>query len=588
MFLKYDMDKEEIKETSKELLKTLTNTISILEEYITFIKFQFNKKLQYEKFSLHSLLLELKSELSPFAEERGVNVYIQKSDVTLYNNYFWLKRAIHNIVFNAIKYNRAGGNINIKIEPSLFGVYLSISDTGIGIERKKLKSIFKFFERIGENSKGFGVGLALSKSVIETIGGEISVKSNENIGTEFILYIPFKPKEVTLKKIASGVVASSVVLFLGISYFPIYSQTYQFSNNGGYISYLLEDGSVVKFNENAKYEISFKKNLYNTKYSLDSKIFEGAMSLKAIKTKAKIDVDEMEFENLGTDFEIAKDDSLKVAVFEGAVKSPKLLLHQKEGIVVTDMGVKRVKLLDKVKELKIRKGILSFKDNPKAIKYQLLFSKDKNFSKIEKSFSTTKTHIVLKLDEDTLYYIKVFAYDENELPSIPNEIKFVNLSHYYNALKLEKDGNYNEAMLELQNSVSTIKSYSSLPYFEIAKLYFKDKNYEKAIFYLKKAIEIEKRLDYLKLLADSYIKVKNMRELEEIVDIILNNYPDDIDCLYYKALLLKDKNPKEAQKYLFRLLQLKPENKKANSLMGEILEKLGKKDLANYYKGLAK
>jgi hypothetical protein len=223
----------------------------------------------------------------------------------------------------------------------LFGVYLSISDTGIGIERKKLKSVFKFFERIDENSKGFGVGLALSKSVIETIGGQISVKSNENIGTEFVLYIPFKPKKVTLKKIASGIVAASVLLFFGISYFPIYSQNYTISDNGGYISYLLEDGSVVKFDENAKYEISFKKNLYNTKYSLDSKIFEGVMSLKAIKTKAKIDVDEMEFENLGTDFEIAKDDGLKVAVFEGAVKSPKLLLHQKEGIVVTDVGVKK-------------------------------------------------------------------------------------------------------------------------------------------------------------------------------------------------------------------------------------------------------
>ena len=588
MFIKYDIDKKEIKEQSKELLNTITNTISILEEYISFIKFQFTKKLKYEKFSIYSLLLELKSELIPFAEEKKVNIYIQKNDITLYNNYFWLKRAIHNIIFNAIKYNRPGGNINIKAESSLFGVYLSISDTGIGIERKKLKSIFRFFERIDENSKGFGVGLALSKSVIETIGGQISVKSNENIGTEFILYIPFKPKEVTLKKIASGIVAASVLLFFGISYFPIYSQNYTISNNGGYISYLLEDGSVVKFDENAKYEISFKKNLYNTKYSLDSKIFKGVMSLKAIKTKAKINIDEMEFENLGTDFEIAKDDSLKVAVFEGAVKSPKFLLHQKEGIVVTDMGVKKVILLDKVKELKIQKGVLSFKDNPKAIKYQLLFSKDKNFSKIEKSFSTTKTHIVLKLDDDTLYYIKVFAYDENELPSIPNEIEFINLSHYYNALKLEKDGNYNEAMLELQNSVSTIKSYSSLPYFEIAKLYFRDKNYNKAIFYLKKAIDIDKRLDYLKLLANSYIKVKNMKELEKVVNLILKTYREDIDCLYYKALLLKDKNQKEAQKYLFRLLQLKPNDKKANSLMGEILEKLGKKDLANYYKGLAK
>jgi len=581
MFDKYEMDKDEKKKFISDLLNTIDNTMKILDEYINFIKFQF-VKVKYEKINLYSILEEIKTEITPFAEKKGVNIYIQKKDVFIISPKFWIKRAIYNIVYNAVKYNKRSGSVNIKIEPSIFGVYLSIQDTGIGIERKKLKSIFKFFERIDETQKGFGIGLALSKSVIENIGGKITVKSNENIGSDFILYIPNKPKEMTIKKIAKGIVASSVVLFFTVSYFPIYSQNYEKNINGGFISYNLEDGSVLKFSDNAKYEISLKKSLYG-KYKVDTNLYSGLMSLKAIKAKADIEVGNNNFQNLGTDFEISKDKNIKVAVFDGKVKGANNEISKKEGLIVGDV-IKKVTLLDKVENLRIQNNILKFKDNKKAIKYRILISKDEKFSKIENQFFTTKTKTKIYLDNDTLYYIKVFAYDENELPSMPNVISFVNLTHYYKALKLEKY-NIEEAFLELQNSISTIKNYSSLPYFEIAKLYFKQKNYKKSIFYIKKAISIKKDIKYYKLLADNYIITKDYKQLKDIIDLLLKKYPKDIDLLYYKAVILKN-NPKEAQKILFKLLEINPHHKKANELMAEIMDKLGKKELAKYYRGL--
>jgi len=586
MFLKYEMDREEIKESSLELLNTLNNTLSLLEEYLNFVKFQF-VKLKYENIQLNNLLEEIKNDIAPFAENKGVNIYIKKVNIEILNNRFWLKRAIYNIVLNAVKYNKKGGSVNINIEKGVFGIYLSIRDTGIGIDRKKLKSIFKFFERVDENSKGFGVGLALSKSVIESVGGTISVKSNENIGSDFILYIPYKPKEITLKKLAKGVVASSFLLFFGISYFPIYSQNYIISNNGGYIAYKLEDGSVLKFSQNSKYEVTFNKNLYNTKFSLESKLLEGDLTLKAIKNKAQIDIDKQKFYNLGTDFEIAKDNNLRIAVFDGKVKGGNHQIDKKEGLVISENGVKKVILLDKVSYLKVKNNILSFKSNSEAKKYQILFSKNSDFSKIEKSFFTTKTKIKFTLDNDTLYFIKVFAYDENELPSLPNVIKFVNLTHYNKAIQLEKIDNFNEAMLELQNSISTIQNYSSLPYFEIAKLYYKNKNYKKSIYFIKKGLEIKKDIKYYKLLADNYIITRNYKELEKIVNLILKIYPDDVKILYYKAILLNAQNKfKLAQKVLFKLLQIEPKNREANLLMSKILDKLGKKELVKYYRSL--
>jgi len=580
MFVKYDIDKDELKKTSSELLKSINNTILILEEYINYVKFQFNKKLKYESINLNELLEEIKEELLSFAKEKGVNLYLQKSDKIIYNNRFWLKRAIYNIVYNAIKYNKQNGAVNINVENSSFGVYISIRDTGIGIDREKIKKIFKVFEQIDEKSKGFGIGLALSKAVLESVGGKISVKSNVNIGSDFILYIPTKPKDVTIKNIAKGIGVAGVLLFLGVSYFPIYTQNYKVFDNGGYISYRLEDGSILKFTKDSQYQLSIKKNLYDTKYSLSTYLEKGSVALKAIKTKADIQANGVEFTNLGTDFEVIKDDEVKVAVFDGKVFAKNSIVNKNEGLIVADGMLQKVKLLDKVK-LKIKDDMLIL-NQPKAQKFHILISKNKDFVNIIQSFYTSKIKTTLNLNDDGLYFIKVFGIDENNLPSMPNVIKYINLKHYKIALKQKG----NEALLELQNSISTINKHSPLPYYEIAKLYFKNKNYKKALFYITIAYSIKQNDNYLRLLADIYVKLHKFNKLKEIIDVLLKKYPNDIQLLYYKALIQKDTNLELAQKTLFKLLQKNPYYKPANLLMSEVLEKLGKHKLAKYYRGL--
>jgi len=586
---KYEMSPEERKVFIQDLLNNIDETISILEEYINFIKFQFIQKLKYENISLYKLLEEIKNEVMPLAHEKGVNIYIKKSDVIIYSNKFWLKRAIYNIVFNAIKYNKKSGSVNIQIEKSIRGVYLSIRDTGIGIDRKKLKTIFKFFEQIDEESKGFGIGLALSKSVIESFGGKIAVKSNENIGSDFVLFIPTKPKDVTIKRIAVGLVPASVIFFLVISYFPIYTQNYQVVKSGGFISYKLEDGSVLKFDANSKYELNLNKNLYNTKFIIDAKLIKGSVTLKAIQEKATIAVADKKFNNLGTDFEIAKQEDVKVAVFSGKVKGDNTIVNKKEGLLLSKHGAKKVILLDALKGLKVVDNVLTFVNNPKAVKYKIIISKTEDFSDIYKSFYTLKNRVKLNMDDDSIYYVKVFAYDKNLFPSMPATTKFVNLTHYTKALKLEKQYQYSEAMFELQRSIATIKNYSSLPYYEIARLYYKQHKYKKSIFYIKKVMEIEKRLKYTKLLVDNYIALEQYNDIEKEISEILKSYPNDVKLLYYKALILKNKGKyKEAQKILFKLLQIDPSYKKGNLLMSEVMYKLNKKDLAKYYKEMGK
>ncbi len=105
------------------------------------------------------------------------------------------RAAINNIVHNAIKYTNKG-SIIIKVhsKSSKNNVYISVADTGIGIDKRNVKKIFDPFmqESIGISRKyeGTGIGLSLSKRYIEILDGKIKVESKIGMGTEFNIIIP--------------------------------------------------------------------------------------------------------------------------------------------------------------------------------------------------------------------------------------------------------------------------------------------------------------------------------------------------------------------------------------------------------------
>ena len=105
-----------------------------------------------------------------------------------------VSQCIINLLSNSIKYTESGGIIDISLLNDDKDVYISIKDTGIGIEPQHLNNIFKRFYRVDSSRSrktgGVGVGLTISKSIIEAHGGHITVKSKPNEGSEFIITIP--------------------------------------------------------------------------------------------------------------------------------------------------------------------------------------------------------------------------------------------------------------------------------------------------------------------------------------------------------------------------------------------------------------
>ena len=105
-----------------------------------------------------------------------------------------IERIVLNLLSNAIKYTDESGNILINIMSKESVVEISVEDTGTGIPKDRVRSIFNRFEQVEgtlvKKREGCGIGLALAKSLVEMHGGEIWVESEEGVGSRFIFTIP--------------------------------------------------------------------------------------------------------------------------------------------------------------------------------------------------------------------------------------------------------------------------------------------------------------------------------------------------------------------------------------------------------------
>lgn len=105
----------------------------------------------------------------------------------------YLRRAIWALVDNAIKYNRPGGKVEIRLEAREGKACFSVHDTGTGIEAGDLPRIFERFYRADQargQGRGFGLGLALARSIVESHGGTITVRSQPGRGSSFTVMLP--------------------------------------------------------------------------------------------------------------------------------------------------------------------------------------------------------------------------------------------------------------------------------------------------------------------------------------------------------------------------------------------------------------
>lgn len=125
-------------------------------------------------------------------EQKELAIWLQLDEAIFDGDETLLENLWENLIANAIKYNRQGGEINITVQSDSAVITIEIADTGIGIEQEHLPHIFKRFYRVDEarQTKGTGLGLAIVQEIVHFYNGQITMNSKENAGTTIIIKLP--------------------------------------------------------------------------------------------------------------------------------------------------------------------------------------------------------------------------------------------------------------------------------------------------------------------------------------------------------------------------------------------------------------
>ena len=147
--------------------------------------------LSREPVSLVEVMLECRAMIEPQARERGIRIAFPRFDAP----YFVLadrtrvKQILVNLLVNAVKYNHAGGTVTVECGPSPpDAIRISVRDTGAGLAPEQMAQLFQPFNRIGRDGgaeEGTGIGLVVTKRLVELMGGRIGADSTVGAGSVF-------------------------------------------------------------------------------------------------------------------------------------------------------------------------------------------------------------------------------------------------------------------------------------------------------------------------------------------------------------------------------------------------------------------
>ena len=160
-----------------------------------------NFKIKKEQLSLHEIIRDVAEKMDIQIKNREgiLSLSLDASNDLMDGDPIHLTNIVTNLLDNANKYSYDKPKIDVVTEDNGKGIFLSVRDKGIGMTREALKNIFHKFYRVPTGNvhdvKGFGLGLAYVKNMVEAHGGNISVKSEMGKGSEFNIFLPYLVNE---------------------------------------------------------------------------------------------------------------------------------------------------------------------------------------------------------------------------------------------------------------------------------------------------------------------------------------------------------------------------------------------------------
>ena len=208
--LKLDTDpplSELQKANTGEILEASNHLMELINQVLDLAKIEVGHiDLTLERVELGKIIADASQLVAVLAESRGIEISLMRDgreisyDELLQQNYAVradrtrLKQAILNLLSNAVKYNTENGKVIINVAPADNNlIRISVTDTGKGLSQKQQKELFTAFNRLGaEHSgvEGTGIGLVITKSIVELMGGRIGLESEQEKGSTFWIELP--------------------------------------------------------------------------------------------------------------------------------------------------------------------------------------------------------------------------------------------------------------------------------------------------------------------------------------------------------------------------------------------------------------
>ena len=202
----YADDMEKQKEYRTKVKEASNLLLELVNDVLDMSKLESGEIVLEEiPFNLSSIYREVFVVIEQVAAEQNLQIVWEKKEIThrdLIGSPRYVKRVMMNILSNAMKYNRENGHIYLSCmeipseQPGMTTMEFICRDTGIGMTEEFQKYIFEPFaqEHAGSRTRfsGTGLGMPISKKLIEKMGGTITFESAEGIGTTFVIRVPFK------------------------------------------------------------------------------------------------------------------------------------------------------------------------------------------------------------------------------------------------------------------------------------------------------------------------------------------------------------------------------------------------------------
>lgn len=194
--LKSNKTNEDHINTLNSLLEEVIRMSSITDSLFTLTKSDLGQiEFIPEKVQLDNLVMEIYEDSEHLTKKNNITVLLNRLDeATIIGDKTKLRQLFFNLIDNAIKYNYENGSVEITLTKEKDSANIAISDTGIGIPKESLSKIFERFYRVDKarsrEAGGSGLGLSLSKWIVDLHKGSINVKSEHGKGATFTVKLP--------------------------------------------------------------------------------------------------------------------------------------------------------------------------------------------------------------------------------------------------------------------------------------------------------------------------------------------------------------------------------------------------------------